>query len=202
MKDLVNCLSFIASPWREIVFAFLFSLVLYSSVLIIGFVFGKLEQMLYKMFSKFVGQKLADIICNRVTVVGVVIHEYAHALFAFIFGAKVHKIRVFDIFKGNQLGHVEFSVRGNRLQKDVQLVFTSCAPVIAGLFVLYLSAFVLLPRAVMWWQYVLLGYLIVAMICHISMSDVDIKNYLRGLVFVFPFTVFVMFGVTRLFFVY
>lgn len=59
---------------------------------IFGFIVDKLVQCIIKALSEIIGYTLTNIIVNRLTFVGTMIHEISHALIATITGAKVTKI--------------------------------------------------------------------------------------------------------------
>ena len=152
--------------------------------------FGKLInwietlQMIY--LSKILSRGLALMVINRLTFIGTVIHEYAHAILAVVTGAQVTKINVIDLFRGNQLGHVEFYTRGNRLKQSFQLFFASCAPVVFGIILVIIGFVRILPKCTLWWHYVLFWYVIISIINHCSMSDADLRLYRKGAVLAVP----------------
>ena len=173
-----------------------------SLILVFGFslffpLFGKLiqtiEQFEFNLFQKFFGQRLALIIINRVTFIGTIIHEYAHALFAWLTGALVTKISVIDLFKGNQLGHVEFATRGGLIKRNFQLFFASAAPVIIGIISTSLLLIYVLPQCNTPLYLILFWYIIISIINHSSMSDQDLSLYKKGALTSVPFLVVIIF---------
>ena len=161
---------------------------IYLGLVIIGFIMNKLEMGLFLLVEKLSTRKIAHLVCNRLTFVGIAVHELSHAVFVVITGGKVLEIGLFDVFHGEQLGHVDFALRGGNIRRSLQLTFVSCAPVIVlGAIASVLVLFVW-PIASVWWHYILLIYGLACCVCHMSMSTQDVKNYFRGLLFVFPFS--------------
>ena len=176
-----------------VIFAVIVTLVLYGSLPLIGWIINKLETLELTGLTRAFGAKLASFICNRLTIIGVIVHEFAHAFFATITGAKVTKISVLDIFKGDQLGHVEFVMQGNKFQQAFQAVFASCAPVIVGLICSHLLISNLVSGTLGWQGYLIDGFLLISILNHTSMSDADIDIYKTGLKIVVPVTFFILY---------
>lgn len=173
-------------PFDGICDAVFFTVVFYGGILLVGFLMNLLEQFFIKGLTKAFNAKVALFICNRITWLGVVIHEYSHAFFGYLFGAKITKVRTLEVFKGNELGHVEFVTQGNAMHQAFQFTFIACAPTLVGLILLYLFIFVLWVNVVFFWQYIIYSFVIFAIICHMSMSSVDVKHYVKGLKWVVP----------------
>ena len=133
------------------------------------------------------GRDAAYWTANYITFPGVVLHELSHAVAAKLSGAKVDSVRLFDP-DGETLGHVEFTCRGKH-KRDIafQRAVSSCAPVIGC----WLS--ILLFRSVAAWG---AGYPAITLlawhgsasaVCHMDMSRQDMKNYLKGCVWLAPY---------------
>ena len=165
------------------------------SVIIIGYLVNKVEQWQLHLMSDKVGSKIASFICNRVTFPGTIIHELSHALFALLTGAKVLEVKCFEMFAHGRLGHVKFAMVGTKLKRMVQLSFVSCAPVIVGLILEYILIKVIFTYELSLGIQIFLWYMMVSIADHMSMSSVDIKNYLKGLILVFPMIMVVMLAV-------
>ena len=177
----------IADGFLDVVFkSLIFTVAFYVSLVVLGFVINCFEKGLLYVLRKIVGNKAALFICNRLTFVGTVLHECSHALFVVLTGGKLLHISFYDVFRGNQLGHVDFVTRGGRITRSFQLVFTSCAPVLVLGTLSCLLIFKVWSLATIWWQHVILGYIIVSCVCHMSMSAADIRNYVKGLFLVYP----------------
>ena len=181
--------------WTDILTCFTVTLIITMSVIIIGFIIGRIELCQLKLLSDKTGSKIASFICNRCTFPGTIIHELAHALFAVLTGAKVLKIKCFEMFAHGRLGHVDFALRGNKIKQMFQLSFISCAPVVVGMFLEYILIKVVFTYDLSIWIQILLWYLIISVADHTSMSSVDIKNYVKGLVLVFPVIMIIMLAV-------
>lgn len=163
-------------------------LILYLSVLIVGFLVNKFEYGMMQLLARKMGGVKATMLCNRVTFPGVILHELSHALLVIMTGAKVTKMILFNPFDNKTLGSVEFKTRGGWLKTRIQLALSSCAPVIIGAIIIYflikitfIPGMILIFRIIFW-------YLIISIICHMSMSKPDIKNYLKGLIALLPMT--------------
>lgn len=167
------------SPYNTLIGVFILTLIFSLSVIIIGFFIQKLKDFEFESLSKHINQKLASFIVFRLTFPGTIIHEFAHATFAFITGAKVNKIQCFSL-KKDTFGYVEYTTRGSKVQQMMQHSITACAPVILGL--ILLPTFIgMVPLVTNTWLKVLFIYLSICMLNHMNMSSTDIKNYLRGL---------------------
>lgn len=195
--DFINRLNFESEPAKSILICSILTIITLMSVIVIGYLIEKLEYAQINFLSKIFGIKIALFFTNYVTFVGTVIHEYSHALFAMLSGAKVTKIRCFEIFNKERLGSVEFYMTGGKIRQRIQLAFTSCAPVVMGLIIesILIKILMLNPDMHVGFK-VLIWYFIISVGDHMSMSDVDIKNYCKGLVVLVPFT-FVMFYLFR-----
>jgi len=148
---------------------------------ITGRIFNKLEEWEIRGFNRFINPKITLFIANRLTLPGVIVHEYSHAIFAKLTGAIVNKISVFDIFHKGMLGHVDFSLTGGKIKQSLQLTLTSCAPIIMGFMVLIVLSFGVLPTCKNLGEILLIIYLIISIVNHLSMSPQDIMLYRRGL---------------------
>ena len=148
---------------------------------ITGTIFNKLEELEIRGFNKFINPKITLFIANRLTLPGVILHEFSHAIFASLTGAIVNKISIFDIFHKGMLGHVDFSPTGGKIKQSLQLTLTSCAPVIMGFMVLVILIFGVFPTCKNVKEIVLIIYLIFCVVNHLSMSAQDIMLYRRGL---------------------
>lgn len=169
---------------------------LYNALLIPVVIFGigllveGLGNAITSVFGMLFGRKVAFIIRNRVTFIGTVHHELAHALFACISGAKVTKIELFHV-RGDQLGCVEFYTRGNAFTRAVQMTLASIAPVICGGVSLCTLAWCWYYRCTALWHYILTGYLFVSVLFHMNMSSQDIKNAWKGM----PLTMLICYAI-------
>ena len=170
------------------------------SVIIIGAIANKIEQWQMRFLGRFFKPKTVMFMCNYLTCVGTVLHELAHATMGWMMGAEITGIRVLEINREDgRLGHVNFKTKGKKLQQKYQIVFISCAPVISGCLLVYL-----LFKAVLYggldigWR--LVGwYYIISIIDHMSMSSVDIKNYVKGIFHVAVVVFFAAWLITYLF---
>ena len=181
--------------WKlDITISAVYALILISSVLIIGFLINKLEQVQLKILTDTTGHKIAYFICNRLTFVGTIIHELSHALFVVLTGAMLTKVRLLEVSSDGTLGRVEFRLCGPKWKQCCQMSIVSCAPVFVGLLLEYVLIRMVFMHKLGFGIELLLWYFIISILDHMSMSNVDIKNYLKGMVVVYPMiTIFVLF---------
>lgn len=167
-------------------------------VMLIGIAVEHIEQLELRLLNRVLPSKTALFIEDRLTFPGTMLHECAHAFFAWLTGAQVLKVKLLVFFNAHKLGEVLYRPRGTRVQQAVQMAFASCAPVIMG--ILELSAIIKI------WQYfqptrgikLLLIYLFICIFNHMSMSDADVKGYLRGLAVLYP-VIFLIYYAIRLY---
>ncbi|MBO5435598.1 hypothetical protein J6A31_07380 [bacterium] len=170
----------------DVLVSFITTVVITLSVIIIGALINKLEQWQLRLMSDKVGMKIASFMCNRFTFVGTVIHELSHALFVMLTGGKILKIKCFEMFTHGRLGYVNFATCGPKWKQLVQMSLVSCAPVLMGIILEVVLLKVVFTYELQLWIQILLWYLVISIFDHMSMSTVDIKNYCKGLVLVFP----------------
>ena len=190
LQEIFNKIPY-AFPLNYIVF----SLIIVFSIFIFLPVFGKIidlfEQLQYKIFGNIFNDKVASIIINRVTFIGTMTHELAHALFAKIFGAKITSLHVLDIFGGDTLGHVDFATQGGIIKRNLQSFYSACAPVFVNCFLVLVI--------LSYWPYInnifihiLFIYLIISFLNHASMSIQDLKLYFASSIIAMPITVIII----------
>ncbi|MCR4656739.1 MAG: M50 family metallopeptidase [Lachnospiraceae bacterium] len=160
-------------------------LLLFATGLIINGVSGIIVRLLAALF----GGRVSYIFRNYLTWPGTVHHEFSHALFAFITGAKVTRISL--IPHGQALGQVEYRQRGGRVLRALQMSLSSIAPILCGMVTETLLIIYVLPKCDVWWEYALSGYFIVSIFLHMTLSREDMTNLLNGIL---P-TVFVLYCV-------
>ena len=163
-----------------------FTFALVFTVVLIGRVIDVFELGCMRMLTRVCNQKLAIFVCDRLTFPGVIIHELSHALFIWAAGGKITKIRFLTLGLDGRLGYVDFQPKGTRLQRSCQLSFGSCAPVLVGILLETLFMYVIFHVQMPIWGYLCLWYLAISVLNHMSMSVADMKNYLKGLVVIFP----------------
>ena len=189
------CSSWGLMGWKlDLVVSLLYGFFIVTAAIVIGHLINKLEQFQLQLLKETTGSKIAYFICNRVTFIGTVIHELSHALMVVATGAKLRKVKLFEISSDGTLGHVEFSLSGKKWKQMCQLSLISCAPVFTGVLLEYIFIKMVIIYHLGFWSELLLWYLIISILDHMSMSDVDIKNYLKGMIVVYPMLVtFIMF---------
>lgn len=174
--------------------ALLETVMILLAVLIAGFLINTVNTVLTNLVAAVTGEIPAFILRNYLTYPGTVHHELSHALIAFITGGRILKIRLLP--KGKQLGSVEFEPRGNLFTRSLQLSLTAMAPVVLGVISLVLMWRFVLPSIGEIWQYILFWYFFISIFFHMSMSDADYLNFLKGLIpsAVIIFLIFLIIG--------
>lgn len=170
----------------HIVAAVVSAVIIASSVIVVGKYIDKFEVWLMQKLSKVIGDKAAFNICNYITFPGVMVHELSHAIVALVTGASVTKVKLFELTEGDRLGYVEYVIRGSAIRQKVQLTLTSCAPVLSGFLWIYILMRVVFLHHISVIGAILLIYLAISILMHMSMSDVDIDSYKQGLLLMFP----------------
>lgn len=158
------------------------------SVVIVGSIVNYLERLEIELLSHFMSVRAAICVCNYFTFPGVMLHELCHAFMCFLTGAKVTKIKLFQLADDNGvLGYVDFVCRGSKPMQLYQLSMSSCAPVVFGYLILYFLYQMLKVdvSSVLWFRF-LIYWLMISMFNHMSMSSQDLKCYFKGWIIVFP----------------
>jgi hypothetical protein len=179
-------------PWNRVIVLLILSICVSLFVILIGFIIERITTLMFQGLCNGVGQGFAHFICYKLTFVGTIIHEMSHALFAFITGAKVNKIKCFT-FDKETLGYVEYTARGNGLHRMVQHALTACAPVLMGFSVMPLFIGLAFGVSNIGLK-ILFWYCAVSVFIHMDMSVPDIKNYFRG----YPIVLMILFAIMYL----
>lgn len=161
--------------------AFVNTLIVIMIIPVFGTIFNLIKQGALKILSSVTSAKTANIIVNRLTFIGVVHHELSHALLAFLTGAKIESINLFKPDKNTgTLGNVRYIPRGNKILQSVQLTFSSVAPTPCGVLSSILIVYLVIPKCVAVWQFIIVYYTLVSIILHMDLSKQDIKVALKG----------------------
>lgn len=167
-----------------LIFAALITALVFTIMPMIGKLFNYIEAVEMRGLIKFLPVKLTMFFANRLTIFGVIVHEFSHMIMAKLTGARVTQVSVLDISKNGMLGHVNIVPTGNKLQQRFQLTLTSCAPIIGGFIVIFLLL-ILYPNFGIMGKIIDI-FLIISVVNHLSMSPQDIALYKKGLIFVIP----------------
>ena len=170
----------------DLLVSFIMTCVIVLFVIVVGRVIDIIETFLMDRLSILLSPKWASFIMNRLTFVGTILHELAHAIVVWLTGAKVIKIRLFELAANGRLGHVEFALRGPKWKQLLQLSLGSCAPVLFGLLEEYILIRIVLFHELDLKIQILLWYFIISIFVHMSMSKEDLKHYIHGLLVVIP----------------
>ncbi len=137
-----------------------------------------LSKLIVHILSRLLGIQPAFWIRNYLTFPGTIHHELSHALLALLTGARVTKISFFP--KGNTLGHVDITTRGLPVLQSLQLSLSAVAPVLCGAATESLLWHYAVPLCSELWQIILLAYLMISILFHMTMSDQDLRNFRKG----------------------
>lgn len=172
---------------NEVVVALTNTIFILFCILVIGLCMELIQTILIKILSRLTSPQFAYKFINRITFIGVVHHELSHALFTLLTGAKITKINLFkpDEETGT-LGTVEYSTRGIIFIRCWQYVLISAAPVICGAITSFLICIFGFGHTI--WQTIILGFILLCIVLHMSMSGQDIKVALKGLPLCMMFT--------------
>lgn len=157
----------------------------------IDFIITRLTLVIYK----YLGNFMTLLIMNYLTFVGVIHHELSHALFAFITGADVIKVDLFKV-TNNTLGQVVYRPRGNMFLRSIQNTLSAIAPMVTGIFSEYTLYNILTKYKLNGSIKVLIYYLMISILCHMRLSNQDIKMMLRGLL-IFSLIIFIIMYITQ-----
>ena len=160
---------------------------------------GMLLYGLERLQVKIIGvlnHRLAYFFVNYITFPGTFVHEMAHLCFAVITGAEVREISMFESDNG-RLGHITYRNRGPWFMKPIQDTLTSVAPTVVGLTIGYFLIRYLLTAHLSMGITILLWYLVVSLIDHSTMSNVDLRGYFSG-IWIFILPLFLLFFVPGL----
>lgn len=155
--------------------ALIISIITFLVFGVVGWLISLLKTGITAVLAGAVGTKLTLFIVNRLTFIGTIHHELAHALLALITGAKVTRVRLLE-FGGSNLGSIEYIARGNIITKSIQHTFTAYAPVICG----FITEYLMLTKININ-SNILKYYIMFSILIHMTMSTQDIKMCLRGL---------------------
>lgn len=156
------------------------TVVIVMFLVVVGLLANLFVKLQLRILEKIFNYKVAVIITDRVTFMGVVVHELSHAFMLLITGALIEDFSVWDR-GGDTLGHVTYRNRGPRILWAFQDTLCACAPTAVGLISLYYLWGVFTNPTIPWWGYVLAGYGVLCSVDHMSMSTLDLKNYFSGL---------------------
>ncbi|MBR5413146.1 MAG: hypothetical protein IK114_08895 [Fibrobacter sp.] len=156
-----------------------------------GMLLYGLERLQIIAIGKF-NRDFAYFFVNFITFPGTFVHEMAHLIFAVITGAEVHEICMFESGEG-RLGHISYRNRGTWFIKAVQETLISVAPTVVCVFLGYIFLRMIFSGAYSTGVNIGLWYLVVSLVDHATMSDVDLKGYFSGVwIFIVPLFVFFM----------
>ena len=147
---------------------------------LLGFVVEFIVTIAYKIVAKIFGEKFALVLFDYTTFLGVFHHELSHALLAIMSGAQVIKVVLFQP-KDNRLGYVTFKTRGSAFASSIQNTMIATAPVVCGCISLHFLFSFLQSQELEKWLVIIIWYLIVSIVIHMSMSTEDFRIMWKGL---------------------
>lgn len=162
---------------------------------IVGLLLYGLERLQVILIGK-INRQFAYFFVNYLTFPGTFIHEMSHLSLAVITGADVCEICMFESDNG-RLGHISYRNRGPWFIKAIQETLISVAPTVTGTLLGYVFLKMILSGEYSLWANLILGYLVVSLVNHATMSDSDLKGYFSG-VWIFIVPLFAMFFIVGL----
>jgi hypothetical protein len=147
---------------------------------LIGIIINFISKKISSILSEIIGKHLAYVVMNYVLFVGTIHHELAHAILAFITGAKVEKVELFNP-KNGRLGQVSFRLRKGLIIGGIEAVLASSAPITCGIFSLLALRNLLLSVDMNNIVKGLIYYTMVSIVIHMRMSPEDIQIYKKGI---------------------
>ena len=156
---------------------------------VVGLLLFALER-LQVVVLKEINYDFAYFFVNFLTFPGTFVHEMAHLCFAVITGAEVREICMFENDNG-RLGHISYCVRGPWFMRAVQHSLTAVAPTIVGLVLGIVLLRIIFAGGLSLWASIGLWYLVISLVDHSTMSDIDLEHYFQGVwIFIVPLFAF------------
>ena len=160
----------------------------YNTVFILGFVvilgllLNAFKMKMLDWCCSLFGKKVGEFLVNRFTFLGVIHHQLTYDFLVVVCGEEVTEVSLYR-FRGDMLGNVKFIPRGPKLFRDLQICLAALAPAICGIGTLYLMVYFLnFKIGYTGWKIVLIIYTEVSILLHMTLSSVDIKAALKGMV--------------------
>ena len=130
------------------------------------------------------GNRMAQIFDRKLTFLGVVHHEFSHALMVLLQGAKLDGMRLTQ--KGDTLGAVFFRPRGNALLRGIQYCLVQIGPIIFGTISITVLCNTVVDNVgaeyVKTWAFWVQILVIQQVAYHMQLQKQDVKNMLKGII--------------------
>lgn len=147
-----------------------------------------------KALAQVVDARKRSFIMNKLTFIGVVHHELAHAITFFLTGAKIVRIELFKPDRrSGHLGEVEVIPRGSIFQKSVQRTLGAVAPVFFGIADIALLMSIVKNYELFDWLEAFIYYVMLSIFIHMELSPADVKIAIKGLPITYTLLVIVVF---------
>lgn len=136
--------------------------------------------------SSALGTQAAKLYDTKLTYIGVVHHEFSHALMVILTGAKLKGIQL--IKHGDTLGQVRFITRGPKIIQWIQLALIQLGPVIFGQITLqFIQTSVFNITKIQdiqlsSWRFWVCILIMQQIVYHMQLQRVDLKNLSRGII--------------------
>jgi hypothetical protein len=147
---------------------------------LIGLIIDRVTRLITRAIATFTSSKIANCIMIYVFFFGTVHHELAHAILAWITGARVDKVELFHP-KNGTLGSVQFTPRKGLILGSIERVLASSAPITCGFITLTALINYLHTNSPQGVVKGIIYYLIISIFVHMRMSKEDISVYVKGL---------------------
>lgn len=148
---------------------------------VIGWIIERMTTLLNRVLFRISGKNTVADLVNKFTIFGVIHHELSHALFAFITGAKVQRIGLYEPVD-KSLGSVTYSVRGPWYMQAIQHTMSAIAPVACGVVSLTCIYRYITENGdnIPLWGLILIVYIFISIFLHMRMSKSDLDNMKKG----------------------
>lgn len=170
--------------------------IVFFSILFISLLATSIRKFCLKHYALAFSPKFAQFMDSKLMFLGVVHHELSHALFVVLTGAKLVKVKLFQLNTSDgRLGYVAYGTKGPFWVTGFQKGLISIAPVIMGCVTL-LFIFHLVSTAYHFtnWEFYVLIIFALHVTNHTAMSKEDWKLSLPALPLVYFFVV----GIVRI----
>lgn len=164
---------------QNLVTAIINTVIIILAIIIIGRFIDLIMSIIIKVMAKNLGTQFTLIFANWLTFIGTIHHELSHALLLWVTGAKITKLELFRP-RGDRLGQVAYVNRGNFILRSIQNTLSAIAPVILGCISEYMLYNILINcKSII--GVILVIYVMVSILMHMTMSKQDLKSAIKGL---------------------
>lgn len=147
-----------------------------------------------KALAQVVDDNKRVFIINKLTFLGVIHHELAHAIVFFLTGAQILRIQLFTLnARSGHLGQVQVRHRGSWFLRSIQKTLGAVAPVFLGIADISMIMTIIRNYELFGWLEAFLYYLALSIFIHMDLSKEDVKVALKGLPITYIILVLIIF---------